>query len=75
MDHNHPFPIEIRCDHCRGDNVMRDAFARWNITAQKWELSSVFDQGYCDDCEGETRLVERHLDGSPVGEWDKFHNE
>lgn len=75
-DHGHPFPITIHCDHCRGTNVTRDAVARWNVEVQRRELSHVFDSADCDDCEGETRLVERKVsDGSPVSKWDLFHDE
>ena len=75
MDHNHAFPITIHCSHCRGESVSRDGICRWDVDTQEWELSGVLDQGYCDDCGGETRLVERHLDGSPVSKWDKFYDE
>jgi hypothetical protein len=38
---------------------MRDAWAEWDDQAQKWELKSVFDAAYCDDCNGECTIVER----------------
>jgi hypothetical protein len=44
---------------------MRDAWACWNTESQDWELQSVFDQGYCDDCEGEASLDEQPLEGDP----------
>jgi hypothetical protein len=74
-DHNHDFPIQIRCDHCGGENVTRDGAARWNKDTQRWELTTVFDNADCEDCGGETRLVERKMDGTPVTIHDTFHKE
>lgn len=50
--------IDIVCSDCGSRNVMRDAWARWNTSAQCWELGDVFDQGYCEDCDGEATLKE-----------------
>lgn len=52
-------PIQIYCSHCKGTNVMRDAWAEWNVELQQWELGNVFDAGFCEDCDGEARLEER----------------
>jgi hypothetical protein len=51
-------PVNIICATCKGENVRRDAFAEWNIAKQHWELGILFDQGYCEDCDGESRLEE-----------------
>lgn len=75
-DHTHPFNIKIHCRTCRSEEVTRDACARWNVETQRWELTTVYDNADCDDCGGESRLVERHVtDGSPVGKYDKFDGE
>jgi hypothetical protein len=50
--------VDIACSHCISRNVRRDANAAWNVSTQRWELSALFDQGYCEDCGGEARLVE-----------------
>lgn len=50
--------ISIRCGTCGGSNVMRDAWAVWSDEAQDWELGAVFDDGACEDCGGQARLVE-----------------
>lgn len=55
--------IEMICARCGGDNVMRDAWAVWDATAQEWSLGAVFDYGYCDDCERETTIEERSIPG------------
>ena len=38
------------CPKCGSDNVVADATARWNSENQQWEVSSVFEQGGCDEC-------------------------
>jgi hypothetical protein len=35
----------------------------WNIETQEWDLATVFDQGYCERCEGEARLDEVPVKG------------
>lgn len=54
--------LQILCGQCGSLNVRRDAWAMWNVETQKWELTDVLDQGYCDDCEGEAHLIEADLD-------------
>ena len=46
------------CSICGSENVRRDAWAVWNVETQSWELSTVFDAGFCDDCDGGARLDE-----------------
>ena len=46
------------CSICGSENVRRDAWAIWNVETQSWELSTVFDAGFCDDCDGGARLNE-----------------
>jgi hypothetical protein len=74
-DTGYDFPITIHCKYCRGTNVTRDSVSRWRVETQTWEVTTVFDNADCDDCGGESRLVERKLDGSPVSEWDRFDGE
>lgn len=50
--------MKVVCSRCGGDNVMRDAWAVWDTENQDWELGAVFDQGFCDDCDGEATLKE-----------------
>ena len=38
------------CPKCGSDNVVADATARWSAERQQWEVSSVFEQGGCDEC-------------------------
>lgn len=54
--------ITINCGECGSREVARDANARWSDDLQDWELTGVYDQGYCDDC-GEVSLKEKPLAG------------
>jgi hypothetical protein len=45
------------CRECGSENVLHDAFVRWNKETQKFEVDNVFDKGaYCCDCDGETSI-------------------
>jgi len=50
--------ISIVCSTCGSDEVNRDAWAEWDEDRQEWVLSAVFDNGYCQVCEGDSRLKE-----------------
>ena len=50
--------IIIACGWCNSPNVSRDAWADWDVASQSWTLGTVFDQGFCHDCERERSLVE-----------------
>ena len=69
-DHSNPHPIDIVCGECGSRNVMRDAWAVWNTETQRWELGNVFDDGHCEDCEGEASLEEIPLDESEAANAD-----
>jgi hypothetical protein len=53
--------IAITCRRCGGENVSRDAWAEWDQTAQQWTLRTLFDHGYCHDCDTEASLDEQPL--------------
>jgi hypothetical protein len=59
----HPKTI-VRCTICRGERVMRDAWACWSYERQQWELGQTFDHAYCEDCERECTLEETMDDAS-----------
>ena len=44
------------CEKCDGDNVTSDALARWSVFLEAWEISSVLDSKYCEDCDEEVLL-------------------
>jgi hypothetical protein len=43
----------IRCTVCHSDDVVADAWAKWNPEKDEWEIDDVFDTYYCKNCEGE----------------------
>ena len=55
--------ITIVCCDCGSDDVLRDAWAAWDVERQEWTLSQVFDDGFCNRCEREVSLCERALPG------------
>jgi hypothetical protein len=52
--------IKKVCKYCGSENVSVDATARWNVDTQAWELAGLFDNSDCDDCGGETTIVDKH---------------
>ena len=46
------------CAVCGSEDVRRDADASWNAHAGQWEVSAIYDHATCEDCGGETRLIE-----------------
>ncbi len=47
------------CSECGGENVRVDAWAEWDVQAQRWELHSSYDNTWCEDCECEVSIVDR----------------
>jgi hypothetical protein len=51
--------IKMVCATCGSDDVLRDAWAEWDVEQQQWVLQNVFDHAVCEGaCEGETRIKE-----------------
>ena len=53
--------IRLVCSECNSPNVARDAWAMWDETRQTFEVSHIFDNGYCFTCEGEASLNEEEI--------------
>ena len=51
--------LVMYCKTCGSTNVRRDADVVWNVSAQCWELAGIQDNATCDDCDGETTIVEK----------------
>lgn len=52
--------IKVICAACGADNVMRDAWVRWDAASQTWEVAAIYDDGgWCNQCADECELVER----------------
>lgn len=44
--------VNYVCAHCKGDNLVFDGTAEWNVDAQKMELRDTYDsKPYCGDCD------------------------
>lgn len=52
-----PITIQV-CKYCGSEDIKVDAWATWNNRTNHWELASVFDAAFCDQCEGETTAVQ-----------------
>lgn len=44
------------CSSCGSDDILMDAYARWDSAAQDWALNSTHESAVCEDCGGECRL-------------------
>lgn len=42
--------MNYQCEKCGSTEVLKDAFAMWDATAQEWVLHSVYDDMVCDHC-------------------------
>jgi hypothetical protein len=45
------------CRHCGSDNVVKDAWAEWDPTADMWVLRTTFDHEVCEDCGEEGNVI------------------
>ena len=46
-----------RCKSCGSERVVRDAWACWNSSSGLWEMETVHDQVFCQNCEASSELV------------------
>jgi hypothetical protein len=44
-----PIPV---CEHCGSVDVVRDAFASWDMKTKEWVLHSWYDNAHCNACDG-----------------------
>jgi hypothetical protein len=45
------------CKTCHSENVVVDAWAEWDEDKQEYVLKTVFDYEHCENCEGETTII------------------
>jgi hypothetical protein len=57
---------QVVCATCGSADVQADAYARWNVLTQQWDLSSTLDDTVCEVCEGECKTEE-----IPFDDWQK----
>lgn len=53
------------CASCGNQSVVRDAWAIWCNESQTWVLEQVFDDAYCDTCDGSVKVSSYDL-GIPL---------
>lgn len=53
--------LKMICSTCGSDQVVRDAWAEWDVATQEWVLQNVFDYAYCQACEGDTSIKEEEI--------------
>lgn len=46
-------PIKIVCGRCGSTDVLKDAFAEWDISLQEWVVHSTYDDNRCNHCDYE----------------------
>jgi len=49
------------CKYCGSDDIVVDAFARWNPDKDMFVLDEVFEYTYCNQCDGETQIEDIEL--------------
>jgi len=60
-------PRTFVCESCGSDDVLKDAYAEWDLLKQAWVLSAVFDHTICNTCDGETNVIEAEVTlGNPA---------
>ncbi|ODP37224.1 hypothetical protein [Sphingomonas turrisvirgatae] len=45
-----PEPITFVCASCASSSVTREAWAAWDVAAQRWSLAELFDYAFCHRC-------------------------
>ena len=58
-----PPRLAVCCRTCGSEDVRLDAWAEWNISTQRWQLSQTFDAAYCNNCECD----KSHLEWKTIG--------
>ena len=53
--------LTMHCSSCGSDQVLRDAWAEWDVTQQCWVLQNVFDAAFCESCDSECSIEEREM--------------
>jgi hypothetical protein len=53
--------VSYVCAHCGSSTVLMDAWATWDTEQQDWVLHDTLTEAFCQECEGETSLVEVEL--------------
>ena len=53
---NEDSPEKPVCEYCRSDKITFDATAYWNSKEQQFEYDILFDEVYCQFCDGKQHV-------------------
>lgn len=55
-----PRKVKMVCERCGSEEVLRDAWAEWDVDEQEWVLQNVFDHAVCEseECNGTETCIE-----------------
>ncbi len=57
---------KLVCAKCGSDEVVKDAYAQWNVDKQNWEIQNIFDMSFCEVCECECSIQEVYLEADKL---------
>jgi hypothetical protein len=46
------------CKRCGSTDIRKDAWAIWDENSGEWILGEIFDNEFCEACEGETTIID-----------------
>ena len=49
--------VDYQCQQCGSTEILKDAYAMWDGTAQEWVLHSTYDDTVCNIC-GSKDIIE-----------------
>lgn len=47
-----------RCTNCGSVDILRDAWAVWDVDTQQWVLHSCYDAYRCETCDAQSKRVD-----------------
>ena len=50
-----------KCSKCGSEDVVVDAYVKWNPEKDDWEIDNVFDYCFCNECEQECDLIDEEV--------------
>ena len=54
--------VSYVCTECGSNNVMWDAWAKWDEDTQEMYMENYYDHTYCNNCDGECSVEEVVID-------------
>lgn len=54
--------IKKVCTYCGSTDILVDSWVVWNECTQEFDIENIFDYAYCNECQGETKILDKELD-------------